>query len=162
MVVATIDVPGEIDAYPATLFGGVDYVTSVFGQTIGGGSGRTLPNPAVFVLDANGNVLNGQDNSLALGADPLLTFKVPVNGQYIIAVTDLTGGVGSYEAFLNVSLGPFQFGSPVGDFGPGSFNIGAGRNFGGTLGVQGSAEEGEAVSVAIVGLPPDDVSAAFG
>jgi hypothetical protein len=184
-VVADISAPQEVDGYPVHLFGGVDYVASVFGQTIGGGSGRTLPNPAVAILDTNLNVLDGQDDSWVLGADPLFKFKVPTTGDYVLAVTDLTGGTGSYEVVFDVSQGPFQFGSPVGDFGPGAFNIGSGYVHGrrlatgaiasGVLGVQGSAEDGDlpdgrpvqelaggdGTPVTLAGLPADDPSAGF-
>lgn len=166
--IGDIAVPQEVDGYSIHLFGGVDYVASVFGQTIGGGSGRTLPNPAVVVMDPALNIIDGQDDSWVLGADPLFKFKVPTTGDYVIGVTDLTGGTGSYELVLDVSHGPFQFGSPVGDFGPGSFNIGSGYVHGrrlatgvigsGVLGVQGSAEDSLPSGRAVQGLSADDGS----
>ncbi len=61
----------------------VDYTISVLGASNLGG---TLPNPAVAVLDSAGTVIAFQEDSFALGNDPLLTFNAPYTGNYTIAV----------------------------------------------------------------------------
>lgn len=118
MGVSVIDVPGEIETWgPVHLFQGVEYVAYVLGAS----TGRTLPDPALAVYDAVTlqNIVVA-DDSLALGADPVITFIAPYEGDFLMDVGDLTGGTGEYNANLVVYQGDISFGSDPGTFGPGT------------------------------------------
>jgi hypothetical protein len=118
MGISTIDFPGEIETWgPVHLFQGVEYVAYVLGAS----TGRTLPDPALAVYDATTfqNIVFA-DNSLALGADPVITFIAPYEGDFVMDVGDLTGGTGEYRADLVVYQGDISFGSDPGTFGPGT------------------------------------------
>lgn len=119
MVRSTIDVPGEIDTWgPVHLYPGVDYLAFVLGASLG----NTLPDPVLVVYEATGLQTNiaVADNSLAFGLDPVITFKVPYEGDYLMDVADFTGGTGVYRADLVVYQGDISFGSDPGTFGPGT------------------------------------------
>lgn len=118
MGTSTIDVPGEIETWgPVHLFGGVEYVAYVLGAS----TGNTLPDPALAVYDVNTlETIVFSDDSLALGADPVITFIAPYEGDFVMDVGDLTGGVGIYNADLVVYQGDISFGSDPGTFGPGT------------------------------------------
>lgn len=102
--------PGEVDLFSApNLVGGVDYVVTVLGASNAGG---TLADPAVAILDGAGNAIAFNDDSFALGDDPMLTFKAPVSGNYTIAVGDLTGGIGTYTLVFDQAGAPFPISTP--------------------------------------------------
>jgi hypothetical protein len=108
----TISAPSELDLFPVDLVGQVDYVASVLGASTAGGS---LPDPVVGVFDGAGNLLAVNDDSFALGLDPLLQFTAPTNGTYYVGVTDLTGGVGDYTLVVDQAGPPVFFGSLPGE-----------------------------------------------
>jgi Bacterial pre-peptidase C-terminal domain len=107
-----IEAPGDLDLYSVDLVGGVDYVTSVLGASTAGGS---LADPAVAVWDSAFNLLAFNDDSFALGLDPMLQFSAPANGTYYIGVTDLFGGTGDYTLVADQAGPPIWFGSMPGE-----------------------------------------------
>ena len=105
-----LEMPGEVDLFSApNLIGGVDYVVTVLGVSNAGG---TLADPAVAILDSAGNAIAFNDDSFALGDDPMLTFKAPVSGNYTIAVGDLTGGIGTYTLVFDQAGVPSPIDTP--------------------------------------------------
>jgi serralysin len=91
----TVGAPGEVEWYQAQLTAG-HHTVSVYGASSRGG---TLHDPAVVVFDQNGNVVAQQDDSGA-SLDPTLQFNASYTGTYYIAVTDFTGGTGTYSGEL--------------------------------------------------------------
>jgi hypothetical protein len=64
-----IGISGEYDLYAEPLVGGVTYAIGAFGAS----NSDTLPDPAVFIFDSTGTLVNCQyDNSL-LGQNVLIT-----------------------------------------------------------------------------------------
>lgn len=106
-----IAAPGEVDTFQVDLIGGLDYVTAVLGASSGG---DTLPNPAVAVFDGSNNQVAFNDDSFALGVNPMVQFTAPTSGTYTIAVMDLFGGVGDYTLLFDQAGVPISFGSPPG------------------------------------------------
>ena len=104
-----IGTPGEVDLFTYDFIGQVDYVASVLGASNVGG---TLPNPEVGIYDSAGTLLASNDDSFALGADPLLQFTAPFTGTYYIGVTDPTGGIGSYTLVVDQAGVPSPIAPP--------------------------------------------------
>jgi hypothetical protein len=110
-VVETIAAPGEVDLFEVDLIGGVDYTAAVFGAS----TGRTLPDPGIVVFDAAENPVAANDDSLALGLDPMVIFTAPATGTYVVAVGDVTDRTGDYRLVLDQAGEPFFFGSGPGE-----------------------------------------------
>lgn len=109
-----IAVPNEVDAWVVTLQPNTPYLLSVTGATGGASTGNTLPNPFVGVADLNtSNVVAVQDDTTSGGLDPRLDFQVPASGNYLVMVSDLTGGTGSYTIGVYDQQGNLQPGSFV-------------------------------------------------
>lgn len=109
-----LEAPFLADIHPVTLAGAVDYVASVLGAATAGG---TLPDPRVAVFDQAGTLIDSQDNSFALGPDPMLIFRAPYTGTYYIGVDDPSGGFGTYSLIVDHAGIPTTFGGPLGDIG---------------------------------------------
>ncbi|AFZ29670.1 peptidase domain protein [Gloeocapsa sp. PCC 7428] len=101
--VDAISTPGELDIFPVEFIGQVDYTISALGSSTAGG---TLADPIVGVFDSAGNLLAYQDDSWALGSDPMLQFTAPVSGIYYIGVADAIGSTGTYTLVYDQTLPP--------------------------------------------------------
>jgi hypothetical protein len=109
---ASIDAPFVPDWYAVDPVGGVDYVASVLGATTSGG---TLPDPELAVVDEFGNVYAYNDDSFALGLDPMVQFSVPTSGTYFVGVSDVSGSTGTYDLIVDAAGPPVFFGSMPGE-----------------------------------------------
>jgi hypothetical protein len=107
-----IDTPFTPDWHAVELVGGVDYVASVLGASTAGG---TLPNPELAVIDQFGNVYAYNDDSFALGLDPMAQFSVPTTGTYFVGVGDISGSTGTYDLIVDAAGPPVFFGSMPGE-----------------------------------------------
>jgi hypothetical protein len=93
-----ISVPYEMDFYQVHLVPDIDYITVAVGDT--DPATENLPNPAIAVLDPNAMSLlassDGDGGFISTGT----FFRVPVEGEYVLAVHDQTGGTGFYDASI--------------------------------------------------------------
>lgn len=101
-----------VDFYQVELIGGVDYVGSALGASNLGG---TLQDPLLAVFDSQGTLLQFEDDSFALGEDPLLQFRAPASGTYFVGVSDIsvlegTSSGGSYTFTFDQAGPPVFFG----------------------------------------------------
>ena len=103
----TIDFAGDYGLFEVELIGGIDYVASALGVSNAGG---TLRDPLIGLFDSTGSLLTYQDDSFALGDDPLLQFRAPTSGTYYFAVVDAVGGTGSYTFTYDQAGPPVFFG----------------------------------------------------
>ena len=92
-VTDSISVSGEFDWFRLDLIG-------------------SLRDPAVFLADSQGRIINWMDDSFALGSDPLLQFRAPSSGTYYLGVGDLTGGVGTYTLVFDQAGVPSPISPP--------------------------------------------------
>lgn len=92
-----IDFAGDSDWIRATLNAGKVYVLDVLG--FGSGSGGTLPDSTLRLLDANGQEIASDDNSGA-GLDAHLQFTAPNDGDYYLDVGSAGTETGSYTLRL--------------------------------------------------------------
>ncbi|PIG92706.1 DVUA0089 family protein [Gloeocapsopsis sp. IPPAS B-1203] len=104
--VDSISTSDEVDFFPVEFIGQVDYTISVLGASNAGG---TLADPMVGIFDSAGNLLAYQDDSWALGYDPMVQFTAPTSGTYYIGVADAIGSTGTYTLVYDQTLPP----SPV-------------------------------------------------
>ena len=102
-----IDFAGDYGLFEVELIGGIDYVASALGVSNAGG---TLQDPLIGLFDSSGNLLTYQDDSFALGSDPLLQFRAPTTDTYYFAVVDADGGTGSYTFSYDQAGAPVFFG----------------------------------------------------
>jgi hypothetical protein len=100
----------------------------------GAAHGQSLPDPSFVIAEfGNGPTIVSADNTPDGGRDPIATFQVPVSGLYGLAVTDQTGGTGSFIPSVQDPQGLYAPGYFYGDFS-------GGQSFG-VMGVQGSASD---------------------
>jgi hypothetical protein len=116
-----ISVPHEVDVYLVYLLPNTNYSASVTGAETSGpilvGEDFTLPDPTIVVVDpSTQTVIATEDNDADGGLDPQVDFTVPVEGDYVFGVTDLTGATGTYKPLV---MDPFFTYKPlalVGEF----------------------------------------------
>jgi hypothetical protein len=93
-----ISVPYEMDFYQVHLVPGIDYIVVAVGDT--DEATANLPNPAIAVVDPNTMSLlassDGDGGFISTGT----FFRVPGEGDYVLAVHDQTGGTGFYDASI--------------------------------------------------------------
>lgn len=101
--VAEISVPHQIDFYQVHLVPDIDYIVVAVGDT--DEATANLPNPAIAVLDPSTMSLlassDGDGGFISTGT----FFRVPVEGDYALAVHDQTGGTGFYDASIATTPG---------------------------------------------------------
>jgi hypothetical protein len=112
---ADISTPYEVDAYSFHLFPNIDYIAAVvWAET---GSGLTLPDPWLAVVNPVDQSLIGYiDTNISGTKDAAMSFQVPYESDYLLGVTDLTGGTGSYSSSIRDPNDIFQPGTAAGEF----------------------------------------------
>lgn len=118
-----ISVPHEVDLYLVHLLPNTKYLASVTGAETSGqiqvGEDFTLPDPSIAIIDpATLTIIVAEDNDDDIdgGLDPQVEFTVPVEGDYGLAVTDLTGATGTYNPLVMDPFGSFKNLTSAGDF----------------------------------------------
>lgn len=87
--------------FTVNLQAGTNYTVSVAGAPSGSQKGYSLPDPVLVVVDpVAGTTIFAQDNPDSGGLEPSGAIQVPVTGEYVLGVTDLTGGTGTYETLI--------------------------------------------------------------
>ncbi|MEW6156142.1 MAG: c-type cytochrome domain-containing protein [Verrucomicrobiota bacterium] len=97
----TLSKPGEIDGFTFSARAGEQLVFDAAAQTLG-----SKANLLLMLYDASGALVasnNGFD-----GGDPLMEFRAPFEGNYVLRATDRTSA-GSPEHFYRISVGQFPF-----------------------------------------------------
>jgi hypothetical protein len=113
-----IAAPMEVDMFTVNLQAGTNYEVAVAGAPSGSPKGYSLPDPVLIIIDPVAETtIFAQDNPDTGDLEPLGVIQVPVTGEYVLGVTDLTGGTGTYETLiLNQQQNTFLNPTFVGEF----------------------------------------------
>jgi hypothetical protein len=96
-----IAAPYELDGYLVHLQPNVAYGVAVIASAPNG-----LPDPFLAVADLNTQqIITVADDGLQGEDNPAAGFTVPVSGDYLVVVGDVTGGTGTYDLAVADSQG---------------------------------------------------------
>jgi hypothetical protein len=101
--VGEISVPNEVDVYSVHLVPDKDYIALAVSYTEAGGAPEglaALPTPKFAVIDPSTNTVIAEHSGFGGAIFAADYFRVPVEGDYWLAVGDLFGETGFYDAAI--------------------------------------------------------------
>jgi hypothetical protein len=95
MVRGALETLTDVDVFRCDLQAGQTLRAEVLAERLGATLDATLS-----LYDAQGRLLTSNDDAQGLGRDPLLDFKVPSAGRYLLAVSGVTEKAGAASVYL--------------------------------------------------------------